>query len=72
MFGRISYWHPYKSFGFLRSVTGEEYFVHRLDTAEGKALPEGANVEFELGQFKGRTCAKKVRPVEGVRDEVKQ
>ncbi len=74
MEGKIKWFSPVKGFGFIRTSDGNDHFVHRSDTADGEDLAQGTEVEFELGEYRGRPCARNVRPVikEGVRREPSQ
>ncbi len=69
MIGKIRSFKPERHFGFILGQDGGDYFFHQMEVVGGQELASYTVVEFELGEFKGRTCAKNVRPViEGVRD----
>ncbi len=72
MRGKIKWFSPDKGFGFIRTADGKDHFVHRLDTEDGQDLEQGAVVEFELGEYRGRSCARKVRLVTEVHNERQQ
>lgn len=60
--GVVSRFDDVRHFGFIRYPAGE-IFVHRFDIQDGVALVKGQRVSFELGEYKGRSTAKKVKPI---------
>lgn len=55
---------PKRSYGFIHDdETGEEIFAHASDFPDRTVLPVGVLVEFEIGAFKNRPKAVKVRPL---------
>ena len=53
-----------RSFAFIKDYdTSDELFAHVSDFPDCRILPAGTLVEFELGTFKNRTKAIKVRPL---------
>lgn len=52
MIGKVKWFDSKKGYGFILTDEGREVFVHYSGiTAEGfKALTEGQNVEFEIGE----------------------
>src|SRR4051812_28540168 len=61
MIGTITSWHHARGFGFLTPDNGQrDIFLHRKEL--GGAAPEiGMRVEFELGEFRGRTNATNIK-----------
>ena len=68
--GLVQFFNPIKGFGFIeRDDNSQDMFVHISNFAEKTGddfNPEGARVEFEIGQNKrtGQPCAVNVRFVE--------
>ena len=63
MEGTISSFLPGKGYGFLRGDDGRDYFVHRNDVIEPRAVVEGQRVVFEESATPKGYRARRVRPV---------
>jgi cold shock CspA family protein len=66
MFGKVLWFDPLRGFGFIKTDSGETFFVHHSQVPGQpgrKTLEKFAPVEFEVGQFNGKTVALNVRPV---------
>lgn len=67
MLGRIHYWNDSRGFGFIRLDSGgEDVYIHfsELPLVEGRrTIKVNTIVEFSTGEFRGRPCARDVRPV---------
>ncbi len=63
MTGKVRSFKPERHFGFIAGQGGGDYFFHQMEVVNGQVLAPYTPVEFELGEFNGRTCAKNVRPV---------
>jgi cold shock protein len=50
MNGTVKFFNVSKGFGFVKSDTGEEYFVHITGIAPGVTLRENDAVTFEVGE----------------------
>lgn len=59
--GVVANYFAKKRFGFIRYPAGEIFF-HQLEVENLAELPKGQRVEFETGDYNGKTVAKKVRP----------
>lgn len=46
--GTIKFFNAEKGFGFIKSETGEEYFVHRNGIKNQRELFEGDRVSYEV------------------------
>lgn len=57
--GFIVYWSPVKKYGFIekKDVVGKQIFFHMNDIEEGWTPNMGDSVTFEIGSYKGKTCA---------------
>ncbi len=62
MFGTINYFNQ-RGFGFIRTTEdAEDLYFHVSEYAGDEAdLIRGAKVEFQLGVFKGKPCARNIR-----------
>ena len=72
--GRVMWFDPAKGYGFIKLPPPDgQVFFHRTEVVDCQILPRYTAVEFEMGDYHGRVCAKNVRPVEvGVQHEVQQ
>ena len=48
MKGKVKFFNGMKNFGFITGEDEKEYFVHQSAVADGVALKEGDDVEFEV------------------------
>lgn len=46
--GRVKFFNPMKSFGFIAGDDGKEYFVHSSGLKEGISIAEGDRVSFKV------------------------
>jgi cold shock CspA family protein len=64
--GVVSRYLKNRRFGFIRFLDAAgEIFVHELELIGVTELAAGQRVEFETGEFNGKTVAKNVRVVDG-------
>ena len=74
--GKIKWFNPAKGYGFIENGAGDkDVFLHvsALEKAGIETLQEGQEVEFDIGENKGRENAinvKKVEPVQHTTNEV--
>jgi cold shock CspA family protein len=55
---------PKRSYAFVHDdETGEELFAHASDFLDRTVLPVGVLVEFEVGSFKNRAKAIRIKPL---------
>lgn len=53
-----------RSFAFIKDYeTSDEIFAHVSDFQDCRLFPAGTLVEFEIGTFKNRTKAIKIKPL---------
>lgn len=53
-----------RSFAFIKDYeTSDEIFAHVSDFEDCRILPVGSLVEFEIGTFKNRSKAIKIKPL---------
>ena len=62
--GKVKFFNEQKGFGFIKPKSGPDVFMHKSATADGKGLPVGACVEFDLGQGPKGPRASNVRKVD--------
>jgi len=60
--GIVSTFITHKKFGFIHYTDGDIFF-HELDVIDGNILQRGDRVEFETGEYKGRTKALNVQRI---------
>ena len=64
--GVVSRYLPNRRFGFIRFLDAAgEIFVHQLELIGVMELAAGQRVEFEVGEFNGKSVAKNVEVVDG-------
>ena len=72
MFGTVVEYFPARAFGFIRQAERPSDIFFHLSEFRGdlNSLTEGAKVEFNLGERKGKTVARDIRLLEsGASDE---
>ena len=65
--GKIKWFNPAKGYGFIENGTGgKEVFLHvsSLEKAGIDTLKEGEEIEFEIGENKGKENAINVKKVD--------
>ena len=65
--GKIKWFNPTKGYGFIENGTGgKDVFLHvsALEKAGIDTLKEGEEIEFEIGENKGKQNAINVKKVE--------
>lgn len=60
--GVVSRYMHERKFGFIRYTEGE-IFYHYFEVDGLIELAKGQRVEFQIGEYKGKPVAKKVRPI---------
>ena len=64
-YGFIVTWFHNRNFGFIRTENSDkELFAHASDFPDGKPIPKGTRVKFQIGMFGGRPKAIKVEVAE--------
>ena len=64
--GKIKWFNPTKGYGFIENDTGgKDVFLHvsALEQAGISTLKEGEEIEFEIGENKGRENAVNIKKV---------
>ena len=63
MFGTVVFYNPDRAYGFIRQAERlADVFFHVTEySGDPDALQNGAHVEFELGERKGKIVARNVR-----------
>ena len=63
--GKIKWFNPTKGYGFIEQEGSKDVFLHvsALEEAGISTLKEGENIEFEIGENKGRENAINVKKV---------
>ena len=63
--GKIKWFNPTKGYGFIEQEGSKDVFVHvsALEQAGIETLKEGEEIEFEIGENKGRENAINVKKV---------
>jgi cold shock CspA family protein len=60
--GKVKWFNPEEGYGFIRTSTGQELFVHEWEIIEGpRVLEEGQLVELEVGEGPRGPCAYNVK-----------
>ena len=65
--GKIKWFNPAKGYGFIENGTGgKDVFLHvsALEKANIDTLKEGEEIEFEIGDNKGRENAINIKKVD--------
>ena len=65
--GKIKWFNPAKGYGFIENGTGgKDVFLHvsALEKAGIETLKEGEEIEFEIGENKGKENAINIKKVE--------
>ena len=66
--GKIKWFNPTKGYGFIENNTGgKDVFLHvsALEKSGISTLQEGEEIEFEIGENKGKENAINVRKIVG-------
>ena len=65
--GKIKWFNPAKGYGFIENEGRKDVFLHvsALEEAGIKTLQEGEEIEFEIGENKGKENAINVRKIVG-------
>ena len=63
--GKIKWFNPTKGYGFIEQEGSKDVFLHvsALEQAGIETLKEGEEIEFEIGENKGRVNAINVKKV---------
>ena len=63
--GKIKWFNPTKGYGFIEKEVDKDVFLHvsALEKAGISTLKEGEEIEFEIGENKGRENAINVKKV---------
>ena len=63
--GKIKWFNPAKGYGFIEQEGSKDVFLHvsALEKAGIETLKEGEEIEFEIGENKGREHAINVKKV---------
>ena len=63
--GKIKWFNPTKGYGFIEQEGSKDVFLHvsALEEAGIETLKEGEEIEFEIGENKGRENAINVKKV---------
>ena len=63
--GKIKWFNPTKGYGFIENEGSKDVFLHvsALEKAGIETLEEGQEIEFDIGENKGRENAINVKPV---------
>ena len=63
--GKIKWFNPTKGYGFIEQEGNKDVFLHvsALEQAGISTLKEGEEIEFEIGENKGRENAINVKKV---------
>ena len=65
MQGKIKWFNPTKGYGFIEQEGSKDVFLHvsALEEAGIKTLKEGEEIEFEIGDNKGKENAINVKKI---------
>ena len=66
--GKIKWFNPAKGYGFIENGTGsKDVFLHvsALEKAGIETLTEGEEIEFEIGENKGKENAINIKKIAG-------
>ena len=63
--GKIKWFNPTKGYGFIENEGSKDVFLHvsALEKAGIETLTEGEEIEFEIGENKGKENAINVRKI---------
>jgi|TARA_R110000751_G_scaffold106_1_gene435 CspA family cold shock protein len=63
--GKIKWFNPTKGYGFIEQEGSKDVFLHvsALEEAGISTLKEGENIEFEIGENKGKENAINIKKV---------
>ena len=63
--GKIKWFNPTKGYGFIEQEGNKDVFLHvsALEQAGISTLKEGEEIEFEIGENKGRENAVNIKKV---------
>jgi len=63
--GKIKWFNPTKGYGFIEQEGSKDVFLHAsaLEEAGISTLKEGENIEFEIGENKGKQNAINIKKV---------
>ena len=63
--GKIKWFNPTKGYGFIEQEGSKDVFLHvsALEKAGISTLKEGENIEFEIGENKGKENAINIKKV---------
>ncbi len=63
--GKIKWFNPTKGYGFIEQEGSKDVFLHvsALEEAGIKTLKEGEEIEFEIGENKGKQNAINIKKV---------
>jgi CspA family cold shock protein len=66
MFGTLNHFNKARGFGFIRTTggTADVYFHFSEFEGDETNLVKGVKLEFEMGIFKDRPCARSIRLLE--------
>ena len=64
--GKIKWFNPTKGYGFIENEGSKDVFLHvsALEEAGIKTLQEGEEIEFEIGENKGKENAINIKKVD--------
>ena len=65
--GKIKWFNPTKGYGFIEQEGSKDVFLHvsALEEAGISTLKEGEEIEFEIGENKGKENAVNIKKVAG-------
>ena len=63
--GKIKWFNPTKGYGFIEQEGSKDVFLHvsALEEAGISTLQEGENIEFEIGENKGKENAINIKKI---------
>ena len=65
--GKIKWFNPTKGYGFIENEGSKDVFLHvsALEKAGIETLTEGEEIEFEIGENKGKENAINIKKIAG-------
>ena len=65
--GKIKWFNPAKGYGFIENEGSKDVFLHvsALEKAGIETLTEGEEIEFEIGENKGKENAINIKKIAG-------